>query len=979
MTPERWQQVKQIFQSALERNPAERSAFLNQACADDPALRSEVESLIASHDQAGDSIEAMAAEAATEMLASDPVGPIVGKQISHYQVVSRIGRGGMGEVFLAHDTSLGRKVALKLLRSDFTRIEERLRRFQQEARAASALNHPNILTIHEIGQEGSLHFMATEYVEGETLRQHLSRARLTVGQTLDVAIQVASALAAAHQAGIIHRDIKPENTMVRTDGNVKVLDFGLAKLTEPKTIETAAPTLPQVETAPGVVMGTFSYMSPEQARGLAVDTRTDIWSLGVMIYEMAAGRQPFEGETASDVMSLILQKEPPPLAYSWPEVPGELERIVRKALRKDKEERYQTIKDLLIDLRNLRKELELSAEMERSAPPLSNSAMSSGGQSAAATAHSASSAEYIVAEIKQHKRAAALILGIIILSAVGFYLLSRRSPATKEATLRNATFTQLTDQSGPEYFPSLSPDGKSFVYASHAAGNWDIYLQRVGGKNPINLTKDSPADDTQPAFSPDGERIAFRSEREGGGIFVMGATGESVRRLTDFGNNPAWSPDGKEIACADEGIVEPSALRNPSSRIWAVNVTTGEKRLVTKENSMQPNWSPHGIRIAYWGRLSARIQRDVWTIPASGGEPIEVTNDAAMDWNPVWSPDGKYLYFASDRGGSMNLWRVLIEEQTGKILGPPEAVTTPSPYSGHLSFSSDGRRMAYAQLISRANLQQVGFDPNKETVTGQPVWITQGSRRANTPDLSPDGEWLAFDSQGGPQDDLFVIRRDGTSLRQLTDDIYRDRQPRWSRDGKRIAFFSNRSGKIDVWTINADGSGLEQVTYTSSVTNVHAWSPDGARLICRNAGSNPFIIEVGKPWAEQSPQLLPTMGGSSDWFPWSWSTDGRKVAGNTVRAGAPDGIVVYSFESRQYERLTDFGSNPVWLSDSLRIMFQDRGRLYLVDSQSKKLHEVLSVAPHNFGIGVTLSRDDRLIYFSLVTVEADIWLMRLND
>src|SRR6266498_2673865 len=340
MTPERWQQLKQIFQSALERNPAERSAFLSQA---------------------GDSIEAMAAEAATEMLDDDQAVSIVGKQISHYQVVSRIGRGGMGEVFLAHDTSLGRKVALKLLRSDFTRNEERLRRFQQEARAASALNHPNILTIYEIGHDGSLHFMATEYVEGETLRQHLSRARITVGQTLDVGVQVASALAAAHQAGIIHRDIKPENIMLRTDGNVKVLDFGLAKLTEPKTIETAAPTLPQVETAPGVVMGTFSYMSPEQARGLAVDTRTDIWSLGVMIYEMATGRQPFEGETASDVMSLILQKEPLPLAHSWPEVPAELERIVRKALRKDKEERYQTIKDLLIDLRNLRKELELSA------------------------------------------------------------------------------------------------------------------------------------------------------------------------------------------------------------------------------------------------------------------------------------------------------------------------------------------------------------------------------------------------------------------------------------------------------------------------------------------------------------------------------------------------------------------------------------------------------------------------------------------
>src|SRR5205809_288093 len=739
MTPARWQQVKQIFQSAIERPLSERDGFISEACADDRELRSEVESLISSHDQAGDSIEAMAAEAATEILGDEQPGPILGKHISHYEVLSRIGRGGMGEVFLDHDTSLGRKVALKLLRSDFTRNEERLRRFRQEARAASALNHPNILTIYEIGHDGSLHFMATEYVEGETLRQHLSRARLTVGQTLDVAVQVASAVAAAHQAGIIHRDIKPENTMVRTDGNVKVLDFGLAKLAQPKTIDTAAPTLPQVETAPGVVMGTFSYMSPEQARGLAVDARTDIWSLGVMIYEMAAGRQPFEGETASDVMSLILQKEPPPLAHSWPEVPAELERIVRKALRKDKEERYQTIKDLLIDLRNLRKELELSAEMERSAPPLSARAMSS-GQSAAATAHSASSAEYIVTEIKQHKRAAALILGtIIIVSAIGFYLLSRRSPATKEASLRNATFTQLTDQSGPEYFPSLSPDGKSFVYAGYASGNWDIYLQRVGGKNPINLTKDSPADDTQPAFSPDGERVAFRSERDGGGIFLMGATGESVKRLTNFGFNAAWSPDGKEIACADEGPLDPNVRNNPNSRIWAINVATGERRLVTKEDSIQPNWSPHGTRIAYGGRRNL-AQRDIWTIPAGGGEAVEVTNDAAVEGSPVWSPDGKYLYFGSDRAGSMNVWRVPIEEKTGKVLGPPEAVTTPSPYSAQLSFSRDGQRMVYSQMVRAANLQQVGFDPVKETVTGQPVWITQGSRRANAPNLSLDGE-----------------------------------------------------------------------------------------------------------------------------------------------------------------------------------------------------------------------------------------------
>ncbi|PYS56603.1 MAG: hypothetical protein DMF74_28180, partial [Acidobacteria bacterium] len=424
----------------------------------------------------------------------------------------------------------------------------------------------------------------------------------------------------------------------------------------------------------------------------------------------------------------------------------------------------------------------------------------------------------------------------------------------------------------------------------------------------------------------------------------------------------------------DEGVVDPGRS-NPNSRIWAVNVATGERRLVTKEDSVQPNWSPHGHRIAYWGRPNG-AQRDILTIPAGGGEPLPVTNDAATDWNPVWSPDGKYLYFASDRGGSMNLWRVPIEEQTGKVLGQPEAVTTPSPYSAHLSFSRDGRRMVYAQTVSKANLQQVGFDPAKETVTSQPVWITQGSRLANTPNLSLDGEWLVFDSQGGQQEDLFVIRQDGTGLRQLTDDIYKDRIPRWSPDGKRIAFFSDRSGKWEIWTINSDGSGLQQLTYASGTVNNPVWSPDGTRLAYRNAGGSPSIIEVGKPWQEQSPQKLPPMSDSNDWGPWSWSPDGRRLAGGRTPGGA--GIVVYSLESQQYEKLTDFGSLPVWLSDSRRLLFPHQGKLYLVDSQSKKIHEVLSVAPYVFSSGGALSRDDRLIYFSLVTTEADIWLMTLE-
>ncbi len=979
MSKERWQLVERVYHAALEREGEARAAFLDEACESDEELRREVEALIAEDGQAGSFIESPALEIAAKQMAGDSFSQVPSsapERIGPYKLLAQLGRGGMGEVHLALDTRLNRKVAIKLLPDEYTTDPLRVRRFEQEARAASALNHPNILTIYEIGQHDSRHFIVTEFIEGETLRQRTANASQTLHTVLEIATQIASALAAAHAAGLIHRDIKPENIMVRPDGLVKVLDFGLAKLTEKRsTVDTSAPTAFNAHTDPGTVMGTAQYMSPEQARGQELDARTDIFSFAVVLYEMIAGKVPFEGATPSDVISSILIKTAPPLSRYAREAPAELERIVTKGLEKDREERYQTVKDLQIDLKRFRQRLEFEAELERPAQP----EMSGGG--AVTSGRAPALAETAQAEAAHKPRwggwglKAALVLGALVVLTALWYLLTRPGAGTKEGStsLRNATFTQLTDQPGPEYFPSLSPDGKSFVYSSYASGNRDIYLQRVGGKNPVNLTKDSPSDDTQPAFSPDGERIAFRSHREGGGIFLMGATGENVKRLTNFGYNPAWSPDGKEIACADESIVQPEDRGNPNSRIWAVNVATGARRVVTKEDSVQPHWSPHGFRIAYWGRPNG-AQRDILTIPAGGGEPLPVTNDAATDWNPVWSPDGKYLYFASDRGGSMNLWRVPIEEQTGKVLGQPEAVTTPSSYSAHLSFSQDGRRMVYVQTVSRRNLQQVGFDPAKETVTGQPVWITQGSRPASTPDLSPDGEWLAFASLGGQQEDLFVIRQDGTGLRQLTDDIYKDRRPRWSPDGKRIAFHSDRSGKWEIWTINSDGSGLQQLTYTSGTVNHPVWSPDGTRLAYGNESvGSPSIMEVGKPWQEQSPQRLPPMSHSNGWAPCSWSPDGRKLAGWP----AAGGILVYSFESQQYEKLTDFGGGPVWLSDSHRLLFDYQGKLYLVDGQSKNFHEVLSVAPHRFHF-FALSRDNRLIYFSLVTTEADIWLMTME-
>ncbi len=374
--------------------------------------------------------------------------------IGRYEILSPLGAGGMGEVYLAHDTRLNRKVALKVLPVDLTDNRERLHRFEQEAQAASALNHPNIITIHEIGEEGDTHFIAMEFIEGETLRRKLQATCLEITETLDIATQIAAALDAAHCRGIVHRDIKPENVMVREDGLVKVLDFGLAKLAEIKgdlPIDREAPTRAQVRTTPGVVMGTVSYMSPEQARGKEVDARTDIFSLGIVIYEMIAGRRPFAGETMSDIIAAILKSEPAPLSLVSEDVPKELERIVGRTLRKNRNERYQHIKDLLIDLRDLKQELEFSEKLERSAAPSKNEETTAGKAAVvteAQSAHTTSRAEYVFREIKQHKRGILAVLTILLLSAMGYWFYSNRTASTNTKQIKSIAVLPLENLSG---------------------------------------------------------------------------------------------------------------------------------------------------------------------------------------------------------------------------------------------------------------------------------------------------------------------------------------------------------------------------------------------------------------------------------------------------------------------------------------------------------------------------------------------------
>jgi len=474
MTPERFQQIDQLYQAALDQEAADRSKFISSACADDAELRREVETLLKAHEQAGSFIVEPALRSAARLLASDQAKSLIGATLAHYRIESILGAGGMGEVYLALDVKLNRKVALKLHPASFHNYTDQLGRFEREARAASALNHPNIVTIHEIGQTDSLHFIATEFVDGETLREHLTKKRMAIGDVLDIGSQVASALQAAHEAGIVHRDIKPENIMLRRDGIVKVLDFGLAKVA-PDHVElhSQAPTRPMVNTNPGVVMGTVGYMSPEQARGADVDARTDIWSLGVVLYEMISGRAPFVGETPSHIVVSIFEHEPPPLSLTS-DVPHELQRIVTTALTKKREQRYQTVRDLLGDLKRLKQRLEVDAAIEHSGEPdeTSHEAATTKIQAGAvqtddiAVARTESRLAHFVRSFKAKRSVWVIVSTLVAASLIAYLGYSRYRLGSRGSSVRSIAVMPFENQTRDPNSDYLS-DGISETLINH--------------------------------------------------------------------------------------------------------------------------------------------------------------------------------------------------------------------------------------------------------------------------------------------------------------------------------------------------------------------------------------------------------------------------------------------------------------------------------------------------------------------------------
>lgn len=949
MNAELWKRVDVLLDAALEVPAAEREQFVRTECGDHKELCQEVLSLLDAQGRAGTFMAGSAMRVAAKALAQDAgnVAKLLtaGREIGTYKIERLLGSGGMGQVYLATEAKLNRKVALKILPPEFVTDTERAIRFEREAQVLSSLNHPNLVTIYEVGQLEDTHFIAMEFIEGRTLRE-MTDSGLELKEALSIAVQVAEALAAAHAAGIIHRDIKPDNIMVRDDGYAKVLDFGLAKLTELRS-PTSDPGADH--TQPGIVMGTLAYMSPEQATGEAIDQRTDIWSLGVVLYELLTGETPFRQEVRLATINAILNTDPDSVRSSNAALPAELDHIIRRALEKDRELRYQTASDFRADLRRVLREIDSDGS---------------------------GSEKIIVARKRRSRRVlgvvAAMLAVIVASSLLTWQLLKTRS---KGPDWSRATHTQLTDHSGVEFFPSLSPDGKTFIYASKQEGNYDLFLQRVGGKNLTNLTKDSPRDDTQPSFSPDGEHIAFRSEREPVGLYVMEATGENTRRIVEVGFNPAWSPDGKEIVFSTAGRELPDVRNTVPSSLWIVNLASGAKRLLSNEDAMQPQWSPHNKRIAYWFNPINAGRRDIATIPVGGGPPVVVTKDGVSNWNPVWSPDGRYLYFASDRGGNMNFWRVAVNEETGAVQSEPEAIVTPSRYSRHLGFSRDGSRMIYVQTDDRANIQAVDFDQGTQKPIGAPVPITRGDHLLIRPELSPDGKRFVIQVPRRTQDDIVLMNADGSNWHDLTNDRFFDRYPRWSPDGKRVAFTSDRSGTYQIWTIDVDGTNLRQLTFESTTAfSFPLWNPNGQEIIC-NRTRDTIVVDLNKNWKEQTPRQLPAINGQTDVFvAWDWSPDGKKLIGGF--RGVDFGIGTFTFETNSYDKITDFGAQPAWLPDSRRAVFTRDGKAFIADVVSKKVEQLNLPVDYVRNVGV--SADGHLLYFTAFSSESDIWLLDLK-
>jgi Tol biopolymer transport system component len=766
--------------------------------------------------------------------APEPTPFAPGQVVGHYRITERLGGGGMGVVVRAEDVRLGRLVALKFLPHHYWHDRQALERFQREGRAASALNHPHICTLHDVGDHDGRPFLVMELLEGQTLRRRIGGRPLPIDELLDLAIHIADALDAAHAKGIIHRDLKPANVFVTQRGHAKVLDFGLAKLTGSRNVATDASEDDELLSIPGTVVGTAAYMSPEQARGEDLDARTDLFSFGVVLYEMATGALPFQGKTPATLYDAILHVAQVPPAERNPRLPAELGRIIDKALEKDGGVRYQTAAELRADLKRLKRDL----DAERP------------------------NAMAIAVRGPRRGRwiwpAAAAVLALVS-AAVVWYQFFRTAPlATTEpgAAYRPTTpqpptrRVPLNALPGRQYQPAFSPDGKSvaFVWDGERHDNFDVYVQLIGTQEPQQLTRD-PADDFSPVWRPpDGRQIAFaRFDRATGkgGIYLRDAVpGGGETKLCeqnlpvncdtrspvgDMFCSLTWSPDGKSLAFAARETADEAV------GIFLLNVETGEKRRLTAlppgaHSDLQPAFSPDGRTVAFL-RESSFPGRDIWLVPVSGGEPRRLTTDETRIDSPTWAPDGRSIVFSSLRGGPARLWRIA----TGG--GEPAALPGVDEEAAYVTIAPLGSRLAYVKTSGDTHIWRL--------------------RRPTGPQNRPVSTPFAASTQ-------------------------QESSPQYSRDGRKVAFRSDRSGHPEIWVCDGEGSGPRRLTsFGGPLTGSPRWSPDSQSILFDSLVSGKSAIWVA---GVEDGRVRRLSNAGDDRVP-NWSHDPQWIYFSSFRTG----------------------------------------------------------------------------------------------
>lgn len=953
-----WQQVKAVFEEALKQPSGERSLFMDRACAGNIALYEEVDSLLRSYDKAGSFMEAPAVAGAAESLLGQENKLVVGQQLKHYEVLSLIGEGGMGEVYLAKDTILGRRVALKLLPPYISHDPDRLRRFKQEARTASSLSHPNVCVIHEIGEtDDGRPFIAMEYVEGVTLRQRIKTKGMKLGDALDMAIQIADALRTAHDAGIVHRDIKPENVMIRRDGYVKVLDFGLAKLTERRNRELGITisTL-MVNSSPGTVMGTAGYMSPEQARGVEIDERTDIWSLGVVLYEMVSGHVPFAGATPTDVVVAIVEKEPPAMSHHVADVPAELERIVKKALRKDTDERYQIVKELAIDLRTLRKDLERDAELDRSVVP----AVSVGAVTGEEVVRAATGSDKAI-DTKQLEASRLTVIGkpstrgwltraalplaiavILVAGAFGLYRILNTPKHTPRARFQRVNVTKLTTN-GNALFASISPDGKYVAYVKSEGGKESLWLRQVESAGHLEIAPPRDGHYQGLVFSPDGNFIyygyAVTSDNSGGDIYRMPvlATGATAIKVNPKDGPARLSRDGKRVAFVRHD-------RDKQSDMLVVAKADGsdEQILVTRkwperfawDWGTTPAWSDgdHALALPQANSDASGYYISIYELNLDDRKERTIPLASQRFENPglvSLLPDATGVIMSAKAQGASfeQIWYLGIDESA-------RTVTSDLSDYRNLILTADSKSFV---TVQNQTLSNVWVAPKGES--NRASQITSGLGRYFDLTWAPDGK-IIYASDASGSADLYEMAADGSSSRQLTSGVKRNYAPTVSPDNRFIAFHSNRSGIFQIWRMDRDGSNAVQLTSGNSESNWPHFSADGKFVYYQHFESGvsgtvwKVPVETGTPVkAAEGFIIRPSTSPDGKWLGF-WLNDGQpnsrwRVAMMSLETGKVTSFEVTPTVQVQWDTLLR------WTPDSRSLAYLDhRGGIDNIWTQS---------------------------------------------